>query len=318
MTEDEGLGASEVRITRGERRALPLLLAAVTAVAALTGCNEIAPLDPGLRAAFITVDADDDFGIAVDGDVTTVTAAPTNTDANTRLVLWRSSTPRTADQRSCVSWTEEGTAADHAVQPGVALRIRSSAGRTQAIVVTKNVFHYGFWTYDVHLMDSAAEQPFVLIGRVNLIDVVLRSGVLAPSPWRLCAQVVGDALSMKLWPGDVDEPAWSDGVHGAGLVLPPGWDEPGAAGWYAGHVGPGQALELTDPTVTQLPEVEAAQAELVGSALGKRRGRSTADRHARPAAARGQGAQSSASGSTQPPMGAASRSAAAGPHVPPR
>jgi hypothetical protein len=30
------------------------------------------------------------------------------------------------------------------------------------------------------------------------------------------------------------------------VELPEGWSEPGRAGWYAGHLGPGQAVAYTD------------------------------------------------------------------------
>ena len=259
-------------ITRGVRRAGPALLAAVVATGSLAGCNEIAPLDPTLHAAFLTVDPDDDFGVTVEGDLTRVTAAATNTSTNTRLVVWRAGAPVTADQRSCVSWAEEDTTTGHHLQQGVALRIRSEAGRTRAVVVTKNMWSSGFWTYDVHVMDSAADQPFVRLGRVDMIDVVVRSGVLAPAPWRLCAQVVGDTVTVKLWPADVAEPPWGDGVHGGSIALPPGWGAPGVAGWYAGHLGPGQALDLLDPRIVPLSAGPAAPGDLVGSQLAKRHG----------------------------------------------
>lgn len=259
-------------ITRGVRRAGAALLAAAVVTGALAGCNEIVPLDPTLRAAFVTADPDDDFGITVDGVVTRVTAPASNTSANTRLVFWRTTAPVTADQRSCVSWAEEDTTTSHHLQQGVALRIRAETGRTRAVAVTKNMWSSGFWTYDVHVMDSAADQPFVRIGRVDVLDVVVRSGVLAPAPWHLCAQVVGGTVTVKVWPGDVAEPPWGDGVHGGSVALPPGWDAPGVAGWYAGHVGPGQVLDVVDPRIVPLSAVPAAPADLVGSLLGKRHG----------------------------------------------
>jgi hypothetical protein len=237
-----------------------VLAGAVAMTVALGACNLIKPLDPSLEAGFLTTDGGDDYGITVAGGAVTAAAPATNTGGNTRLAFWPADAPETSAQQSCVSWDD----GDHSAQQGIALRVRSTAGRTTAITVTKNVWAGFFWVFNVHVMDSGnAGQPFTRIGQFSFDRSLLRDGVPAPGPWRLCARVVGEAVSVKVWAADEAEPAWMDGIHGGGVMLPAGWDVPGAAGWYVGHLAPGAsttytALQALDMTVPAEPTDPAA------------------------------------------------------------
>jgi hypothetical protein len=237
------------------------LAGALALTGALGACNLIQPLDPSLEAGFLTTDRNDDYGITVAGGAVTASAPATNESGNTRIAFWPAGASQTSAHQSCLSWVE----GDHGVQQGIALRVRSTAGRTTAITVTKNVYAGFYRVFNVHVMDSGAEQPFTLISQFRFDRALLRDGVPAPAPWRLCARVVGDAVSVKVWAADEAEPAWMDGIHSGGVVLPAGWDAPGVAGWYVGHLPPGAsmtytALETLDMTVPAEPTDPAAAA----------------------------------------------------------
>lgn len=224
------------------------------ACAALAACNLIDPLDPSLGAGFITTEYNDDYGITLadpaDPAGPTISAAPTtNEGGNTRVVFWPAEGPAIADQQSCVAWEEP----DAFTQQGIALRTQSEAGDTRAITITKNTWYLASWIFNVHVMDSSnPDQPYVQILGVSLEDVLVRDGALAPLPWHLCARVVGDEVSFKVWPADEAEPEWMDGVHGAGVTLPDGWDEPGVPGWYVGHLKPGVSTTYFDRAIEDL------------------------------------------------------------------
>lgn len=234
---------------RRARRGAPLGAVAL-AIAVAGACNLIDPLDPSLEAGFLTTDGYDDYGITVvDGDA--ISSAPTTNDGgNTRIAFWPAGAPQTGDHQSCTSWTED----DHRTQQGIALRSRSDAGRTTAITVTKNVWFGAYWIYNVHVMDSGnSDTPFIKIASFDVAGALFRpGGVVAPGPWRLCARTVGDTVSVKVWASDEAEPEWMDGVHGGGVLLPAGWDEPGAAGWYVGHLRPGASTTYVDRQVLEL------------------------------------------------------------------
>ncbi len=235
---------SNRRVRRGA------LLGTMALTVTLGACNLIEPLDPSLEAAFLTADPDDDYGITVHDDATTITARPTNTaGGNTRVAFWPAGAPQVRDQQSCVSWFE----GSHGTQQGVALRVRSALGHTSAITVTKNVWAGFYWVLNVHLMDNGnTEQPYILIAQFRVNGALVRNQAEAPGPWRLCARVVGDVLSAKAWAGDESEPAWDDTVHGGSVTVPPEWDAPGAAGWYIGHLAPGASTTYTDRAVLDL------------------------------------------------------------------
>lgn len=239
------------RSTSARRVRVALVGAACAASAA---CNLIDPLDPSLGAGFFTTEYDDDYGITLvdpaDPAGATAAAAPTtNEGGNTRLAFWPDGGPAVADQESCVAWDDE----EPVTQQGVALRVRHEAGTTRAITVTKNIWFLASWGFNVHVMDSGnEEQPYLQILGVNLKDVLVRGETLAPLPWHLCARVVGDEVSFKVWPADEVEPAWMDGVHGGAVTLPAGWEAPGVAGWYVGHLQPGVSTTHFDRTVADL------------------------------------------------------------------
>jgi hypothetical protein len=132
-------------------------------------------------------------------------------------------------------------------QQGAVLRARRlPTGDRRGILVTKNVWLNAHWVFNVHVWDTHWPEVFRPIASFDLGAVFRPNGVEAPLPWSLCARVVGNVVSFIAWPTNGPRPAWNDPLHGGSVTLPPGWGEPGRAGWYVGHLRPGEWVGLTD------------------------------------------------------------------------
>lgn len=216
----------------------------------------VTPARPGHTLGVLTADGSPLYRVATAGRVLQVTAPDAGTvvpaSGNLRMAIVDDAADVSVDQRSCVSWGALRGAWD---QPGLALRVRTEGSRTRAIVVTNNVMFLARWTFNVHLADSAADEPMPLIGRVALgASMSDPSGGLAPYPWRLCARVRGTTLELKAW-SLVDtptEPAWGDPDHSDTVEVPAAWVAAGRPGVYVGHLAIGTTLDLTDPVTASL------------------------------------------------------------------
>jgi len=234
-----------MQVVRGSRRRLALVLGACAAVVAACGPT-ISPLDPSLRANFLTSEGQDRYGLTVAGDVVTVAAPASNTGRNSRVAFWRAADALAADQQTCATWVNNQTQMQ---QQGAALRVRTVNGRTRAITVTKNISFGAHWGFNVHVMDSGAAQPFRAIGGFHLANVFRLDPDtvdVPPYPWRMCARVVGNTVSFIVWPLTHAEPSWGDPDYGGSVTLPTGWDQPGFPGWYVGHLRPGESVGFAD------------------------------------------------------------------------
>jgi outer membrane protein assembly factor BamB len=200
----------------------------------------LAPDDPSVPAWPLTGEGRDRYGvlqtIAVDGPTTTVVAPPTNTGSNTRVILRRAHDAGTADGRICATWRTQTQAID---QQGAALRIRRVDEGFSAVTITKNVWLGAAFVFNVHLWDPSRPEFAQAIAQFDLSDVFFASENIPPLPWRMCAQVVGDVVSFKVWPLGIAIPAWGDPEYGGSVRLPPGYDARGGFGMYAGHLQPG-------------------------------------------------------------------------------
>jgi hypothetical protein len=196
--------------------------------------------DVPFRTGVLTPDGGDTYDVGSGEGVAVIEAPGSNTGTNLRTVLWRDTDTVSADQQSCATFDS----ADPDQQPGIALRIRSAGGRTQAITVTKNVWFGYYARFNVHVMDSAATEPYRQIGSVDLSSTfLLPDGGVRPYPWRMCALVVGDTVRFVAWPASETPPAWDDPAYGGSARLPAGWQAPGRPGLYAGHLQAGHSLE---------------------------------------------------------------------------
>jgi hypothetical protein len=204
-------------------------------------------VDDRLASSRLTVEGHDFFVLSQAGARVTATAARSNTGENTRVAFWRARHVPSADQQTCATWV--GPLGDRE-QRGAALRVRTANGRTRAITVTHNVFFNARWGFNIHVMDSGAAEPFHKIGGFELTEVFRPGGPgtfdVPPFPWRLCARVVGRVVSFIVWPTNQPQPAWDDPRYGGSVLLPAGWDQPGEAGWYIGHLRAGEHATFQD------------------------------------------------------------------------
>jgi hypothetical protein len=192
-----------------------------------------------LRTGVLTADGGDRYDIVTAGHLTTVSAPESNLSGNLRVALWRDAEPPSADHQVTATFVAD----DHEQQPGLALRIRSDGGRTRAITVTKNIWMEAYWVFNVHVMDSAAPEPFRQVGSLDLASRFLSDGGRPqPYPWRMCAEVHGATLRFLVWTPWAGAPRWGDATSGGQMTLPAGWDAPGWPGLYTGHLPAGRTL----------------------------------------------------------------------------
>jgi hypothetical protein len=163
-------------------------------------------------------------------------------DQNTREVFWPSDSPAVSSSETCATW-ETG---DN-VQQGAALRIRKVTGGYRLITVTKNIWLGAYWIFNFHVWDSSKSPAFTLLGGIDLSGEFLQSGTTAwPLPWYMCTRAYGSTLEFKAWRAGQTQPAYGDSHYGGAKTLPAGWNDPGATGWYIGHVPTNSGASFTD------------------------------------------------------------------------
>jgi hypothetical protein len=198
-----------------------------------------APQPSIARAAVLTPDGTDGYAFDAERDSVRVSTNPGNSSGNLRTVFWQSDAVVERDATTCATWSAESS---DRLQQGVALRISSRpGGGVRAITVTKNVYPYGSWVFNVHVWDTGS-RPIDPLASVNLGSVLSTPGTPPqpkPLPWRVCARAVGSTLSFKAWAVAEREPDWGDQRYGRAVQLPARAPTAGYSGWYAGHLSPG-------------------------------------------------------------------------------
>ncbi len=199
--------------------------------------------DPHPQTVVLTPDGFDTYAFTSGAGSAEFAARPDNRDSNLRQAFWPTGGPEVVDQQSCATWTSD---TGGVTQQGATLRLSTATGHVRAVTVTKNVWFYALWVFNVHVWDTSSLQPFTLVGQVDLQPEFFAGGHLPPLPWHLCARVIGPTVDVKAWPDPEPEPAWGDPFHGGSVTLPGGWVYPGRAGWYIGHLQPGAAARFDD------------------------------------------------------------------------
>jgi hypothetical protein len=214
-----------------------LLVFAIGLVGCFAAPTPIGPvfssIDPPWAGRALSRDGSDTYSLAGSA---TVSAAASNSGGNTRTVWWDDSQNVLTDEQSCASWVSETNAIN---QQGAALRVTND----RAITVTKNIYLYGAWIFNVHLWDSSGGTK---IGSFDLASVFRPEGNnVVTLPWNLCARVTGGTLTFVAWVDGEAQPTWGDASHGGTVTLPGGWVYPGWAGFYIGHLLPADQAVLS-------------------------------------------------------------------------
>ncbi|WCO65755.1 hypothetical protein PO878_14720 [Iamia majanohamensis] len=208
------------------------------------------------ESGFVTRDVGDDIAVESTDLALHTEALPTNTGTNSRMLIWPTGTRAVTDAESCATWTRRDGLY---VQQGAALRVTRSGNRVRAVTVTQNIVYGAGWVFNVHTWDTAQAKPSTQIGQINLRSTFFADPT-RPPPWGFCARVIGDRVAMKIWDADdQQEPAWGDPRHGGAINLPTGWQMPGQAGWYIGHLAAGDSADFaaaSTATYDPTPEPE--------------------------------------------------------------
>jgi Calx-beta domain len=228
---------------------------AVGTVIVVTGAAGVPdPISTGYRGATLTqvvaakTRAADSYTIAASGGTVESSANAPVLSSNDRVVFWPSTEVPAADQESCATWSSQQPTQARGVttQEGLALRVATADGVTRALTVTKDVWANANYVVNVHEWNTSWAQPFQLLASVNLGGYLASGGAVSPLPWDVCARVVGTTLQFEVWLDGQTPPAWGDTTQGATVQLGAGWDYPGAAGWYVGHLAAGASTTYTN------------------------------------------------------------------------
>jgi len=226
----------------------------VTAIARLVSTTRQARSAeaPQARVYPLTTDGHDRFVVRPEGADTLVQAASANTGGNTRLVWVPPAGEVSVDQQVCATWDAWSGLA----QPGLALRVRGDGWRVRAITVTGNIVWGARFGFNVHQWDTSIHTksgvPVVYAGGADLSRTFGPANGLVALPWHICARVQGRLLDFKVWPSSRAEPKWGDTRYGRRFELSATAVYPGRAGWYAGHLRPGDRLLISDQVTKNL------------------------------------------------------------------
>ena len=209
-----------------------------------------------VRAAVLTPDGTDGYNFDAEANTVTVSAPSRNQSGNLRTVFWKSDAAVERNATSCATWANESS---DRLQEGAALRIAPRPdGSVRAITLTKNVYLYGSWIFNVHVWDSATGhmQSLASFSLEPALSIPGNPPTMQPLPWRVCARVEGSTLRFKAWRLAEREPGWGDRRSGGSVKLPSDAPSSGYTGWYAGHLGAGMTVTYTDLEIA--PVISAA------------------------------------------------------------
>lgn len=242
------------------RPRIRFVVAAVVVVATLTACDPVVGTTSGpVRHATLTSPSKMTYRYA--GNRSVVYAQPGSpADTNVREVFWYPDSAYVADQQVCTTWNTVAVAGSAGLlQPGVALRIApvTDDGKgVKAVTITQNTFFGAIWLFNVHVWNSLdVNRPFTQIAQFDLSAIVgsiggagMVAARMVPAPWHVCARATGASVAFMVWTGTRPRPSWSDPTQVFRVGLPAGWNAPGYAGGYIGHLHPYQAAAFTGVT----------------------------------------------------------------------
>lgn len=194
----------------------------------------------------------------------TVHADQANVGTDTNMIAFWPTGSSPIDDSTVTSIIEsEGNPA----RQGHVHRVVQAGNRLTGIAVIKDITGGASWRFGVYLFDSAqALQPLPLlqIGSTATFPLLQADQFNAkPYPWVMKTRLIGDELTVKVWPEAEAEPAWTDTTNTATFTIAPVAPGPyqtsisGLSGWLAGGLTPGSSTSFTGLSVT--PEAHAAK-----------------------------------------------------------
>lgn len=160
----------------------------------------------------LTPEGTDRYEVVGDATALGVRAPDANRGSNLRVALVPEDAPVAADQEACVTWL--GPVGSE-IQPGVVLRHRVAGGRTRAVMVTQNIYYVARQHVNVHVVDTAADRPLLLVGSVEVEGSIGRIPAMRPLPWRFCARIRDDLVEIRAWATGDPEPLWATPMRAA-------------------------------------------------------------------------------------------------------
>lgn len=184
-------------------------------------------------------------------------------DGNLREVFWSPKTAPHRDQEACTVWDDTADSPgspDGNRQMGLALRIAAATGDghgIKAITLTQNIYGGATWKFwvDVWRVVDPAQPEFDGVKQFDLLPIVGNGDHAVPPPWHVCARVQGLTFRFKIWSADEVEPTWQDATRVFTTRLPAGWDYPGHAGGYVGHLRATQPASFSNLVTRPLPSL---------------------------------------------------------------
>ena len=93
---------------------------------------------------------------------------------------------------------------------------------------------------------------YTAIGATDLGTYLKPGGTFKALPWFVKSKLVENTLSYAYWTGSDPEPSYTTSGQSGSVTIPAGWEAPGMAGLYAGHLDSNDYLEYDNLTITRL------------------------------------------------------------------
>jgi hypothetical protein len=208
-----------------------------------------------LTAVSITHDADGPattYAYAASGPTVAVTA-PAGEGGNERDAFWftTATAPTTAtgarNEESCSTWD----ASPGLTQQGEMLHLtrgtRGAGGAVRGLAVVDNIWLGHKWLFNIYAITGDARDPIRFVKRGFDLSAVVggKSGPYVPLPWHECARTLDGQIQFVVWTGSNPRPAYGTPGASCSVAIPPGYDGPGTAGWWVGHVGAGATARFS-------------------------------------------------------------------------
>jgi hypothetical protein len=155
------------------------------------------------------------------------------------------------NEESCSTWATSPAL----TQQGNILHLTQDAnGVVHGIAVVDNIWANGRWVFNINAITGNASTPIVPIQNGYDLSAVVggESGPYTALPWHECARTFAGQVQFVVWTGSNPEPAYGTPGASGSVAIPPGYTQPGQAGWWVGHVAAGSTANFSALATTNL------------------------------------------------------------------